>query len=452
MYRKYFQILLLIGDILFLCISLLITLRLRYGPDFIEASLSRHLNPFLFIFIFWIIVLYISEAYNLSSLFNNKYFFSAMSVNIGVAVGFFYVHPNLVISPKTNLAIFTILFILFFYLWRLFFSFTIDRLDIKQPVVFIGAGKYNLELSEKINVNIRHGYKVLGILCDKGFQLPGWVQEKGIVICHTLECIKKVIVENHVHHIIVSDNEIKDVYKDLYDLSHLNVRIYQLTTFWEMFTETIPIYSANEVWFLENLHKKQNQLYHAAKRLIDIMTAIALIPILSIPLVLFCVLVRLTSKGPVIFRQSRIGVNEKQFVLYKIRSMYQNAEQNGEQWAQKNDPRVTAIGQFMRSMRIDEIPQIFNVLKGDMSFVGPRPERPAFVELLKEKIPHYRLRHLVKPGLTGWAQVKYRYASSENDSAVKLMYDLYYIKNLSFIIDLRIALKTILTLLSRRGT
>jgi len=161
--------------------------------------------------------------------------------------------------------------------------------------------------------------------------------------------------------------------------------------------------------------------------------------------------VKLNSPGPFLFMQQRTGKSNRKFMAVKIRTMSKNAEHNGPQWAVKNDPRVTRSGRIMRKMRIDEIPQLINVLRGEMSFIGPRPERPEFIEKLEKKIPYYNERLLVKPGLTGWAQINFPYGASEKDALDKLQYDLYYIKNRSFILDLSIVLKTIKTVLSAGG-
>ena len=167
---------------------------------------------------------------------------------------------------------------------------------------------------------------------------------------------------------------------------------------------------------------------------------------------LIALAIKLDSPGPIFFRQLRVGEREKNFILYKFRTMLDDAENGtGAIWAQEKDPRVTRVGNFFRKSRIDEIPQLFNVLMGDMSLVGPRPERPEFIDKLKKVIPYYSERHFVKPGVTGWAQVRYPYGASVEDALEKLRYDLYYIKNLSITFDLMIILETVNVVLFRRG-
>lgn len=179
------------------------------------------------------------------------------------------------------------------------------------------------------------------------------------------------------------------------------------------------------------------------KRVFDIVAAFSLIFFLAPVLVATAIAIRLDSKGSILYRQKRVGLNGRGFEIYKFRSMVADAEKDGVRWAAKNDCRVTRIGRFIRKTRIDEIPQAINVLKGEMSFVGPRPERPEFVELLESEIPNYQLRHMVKPGITGWAQVKYVYGASVEDAREKLKFDLYYIKHYSLMRDIFIVLMTV---------
>jgi exopolysaccharide biosynthesis polyprenyl glycosylphosphotransferase len=182
--------------------------------------------------------------------------------------------------------------------------------------------------------------------------------------------------------------------------------------------------------------------------------ALALIgTVLALPVMLVAAIaVRLTSRGPVLFRQTRVGLDGEVFTLYKFRSMYVDAEaRTGAVWATKNDPRVTWIGRWLRMLRIDELPQLWNVLRGEMSLVGPRPERPEFVKVLAEKIPYYRQRHCVKPGITGWAQINHKYGDTIEDTVTKLEYDLYYIKHLSVALDVYIIFHTLKTMLRLRG-
>ena len=241
--------------------------------------------------------------------------------------------------------------------------------------------------------------------------------------------------------------------KKLLDFRLNGMPIYSLSDFFENFFFLVPVQEINNDWFIRShgfamLH---SSITVRLKRLSDIIGALTL-AFISLPVVVLTALtIKLTSKGPIFFTQTRVGMNGDDFTIYKFRTMTVDAESMGAQWASKNDDRITPLGHFFRKTRIDELPQIWNILKGDMSIVGPRPERPEFTEELAKDIPYYDLRHVIKPGLTGWAQVNYPYGASTEDALRKLQFDLYYIKNHSIILDLNILLRTIRITLQRSG-
>jgi sugar transferase (PEP-CTERM system associated) len=237
----------------------------------------------------------------------------------------------------------------------------------------------------------------------------------------------------------------KPIIQILMDLRFQGHQIYDITSFYEKLWRKIPVHFLQPEWFAmsEGFSILHHPFRQRLKRLFDISVAVFLI-ILGLPLFLFSILlVYLESPGPVIFKQIRTGKGGANFKIYKIRTMILNAESDGPQWAKVNDNRILKVGGFLRKARFDELPQLINVIKGDMSFVGPRPERPEFNEKLEKEIPYYQMRHVVQPGLTGWAQVMYSYGASVEDAKEKLQYDLYYIKNHSLILDFLILLKTI---------
>ena len=225
-----------------------------------------------------------------------------------------------------------------------------------------------------------------------------------------------------------------------------------MASFYEKITGKIPVATIEQIWFLENLSEGSKKFYEVLKRFFDLVFSLVFL-IFSLPIIpLIALLIKLDSPGAVFFRQIRTGKEGNPFWAIKFRTMVDKAETNGPQWATKNDPRVTRLGRFLRKTRIDEIPQLLNVLRGEMSLIGPRPERPEFVEQLQNEIPFYKERLLIKPGLTGWAQVVGpNYGGSISESLEKLQFDLFYIKNRSLTLDLSILLKTIKTVLSRSG-
>ena len=229
--------------------------------------------------------------------------------------------------------------------------------------------------------------------------------------------------------------------------------IYKLPDFYEILWQKLPSALLQDTWFAfgDGFRLVTNRTNLKLKRLIDLSTASLLLLLLAPIMMVTALAIQLESPGPILYSQCRNGLNSKSFKLYKFRSMYRDAEKQGVQWAQKRDSRVTKVGHWLRLLRIDELPQLWNVLRGDMSLIGPRPERPEFDSQLAAAIPYYTLRYLVKPGITGWAQVLYPYGASVEDAYEKLSYDLYYIKNYSIWLDLAIAFKTIRVVLLGKG-
>ena len=240
--------------------------------------------------------------------------------------------------------------------------------------------------------------------------------------------------------------------KDLLRIKTMGVHVNDYSTFLERETGRIDLDSVNPSWLIfSDGFSSGRILSSAAKRMFDILAS-GLLLALSLPvIIIFALLVRLDSKGPAFFRQTRVGLYGQDFELLKLRSMTVDAEENGAQWADRDDPRVTRVGRFIRKFRIDELPQVWTVLMGKMSFVGPRPERPSFVHDLEEHLPFYAERHMVKPGITGWAQINYPYGASVEDARQKLEFDLYYAKNYTPFLDLLILLQTVRVILWPEG-
>lgn len=240
--------------------------------------------------------------------------------------------------------------------------------------------------------------------------------------------------------------------KDLLRVKTAGVHVNDFSTFMERETGRVDLDTLNPSWLIfSDGFSSGRALSSVAKRLFDVAASLLLL-VLAFPVIaLFALLVKLDSRGPAFFRQQRIGLYGQPFTLLKLRSMRLDAEAGGAQWASKNDPRITRIGRLIRKLRIDELPQVWTVLKGQMSFVGPRPEVPKFVEDLEDKLPYYAERHMVKPGITGWAQINYPYGASIEDARHKLEYDLYYAKNYTPFLDLLILLQTLRVVLWPEG-
>ena len=342
-------------------------------------------------------------------------------------------------------------FIVFSSLWRYLYIWFL-RHDIgSKPVLVIGQGSAIKDLLEEIHSNRDCGYTIKGLLVpddDTGFNktdVPTW---KGF------RNVPNKAKELHVDEIIVAIEEKRGTLpiNELLACKMKGLSIIDGETFIENISGKIAVDSINPSWliFKEGFQKSRTTML--GKQLTGSFFALVGL-LLSLPVsLLVAILIKLESEGPIFFRQARVGKDGKIFTLVKFRSMRTDAEKDGAKWAKKDDDRVTKVGRVIRKLRIDEIPQMWNVLKGDMNFVGPRPERPEFVEKLRKKIKYYDQRHTVKPGITGWAQINYPYGASIEDAKKKLEYDLYYIKHMSVLLDLYIILKTVKIILFREGS
>lgn len=270
----------------------------------------------------------------------------------------------------------------------------------------------------------------------------------------SLNQLLDVIEKNNVEYIIFAkDEEMKKISNELMECKLRGIKVLDYLGFLEEVEGKIDVDKIDSLWFVmsNGFDGLSNNFQKRLKRIFDLSLALVVgIPALPVMLV-SALIVKLESPGPVIYSQLRVGENQKEYSVYKFRSMRNDAEKSGAQWAVENDPRVTKFGNFMRKTRIDELPQIWNVLKGEMSFIGPRPERRVFIEQIEKEVPNYNARHCVKPGLTGWAQVMYPYGASIEDAKHKLEYDLYYIKYQNLYLDLIIMFKTIQIVIFGKG-
>ncbi len=429
------------SDAFILYASLVATVWVRYPKDF-ERQYWIHLYPFGLIFVLWLLVFYIANLYEPKLLRNNLRFYStlfqAITISGIISVLFFYLIPLYGITPKTNLLLFAGIFFGLEFLSR-FTSNNIIQKGFKKSVLIVGTNNQSLELNLYLKENPQIGYEIKSIIdlsSDK-------IQE-----------INKIIAEEKIDTIILSPEayKIPKIINIFYKSLEQKVSFMNLASFYEHVTGMVPLEAIGQIWFLENLNEGNKRAYEMMKRVSDLIFAflIGIVSLLFYPLIF--ILIKTTSPGPIFYRQKRIGQAGKIFKIIKFRTMSQDAEKTtGAVWAISDDPRITKIGKFMRRARLDELPQIWNILKGEMSFIGPRPERPSFVEKLREKIPFYDLRVCVRPGITGWAQIRYPYGASEEDALEKLKYDLYYIKNWSFFFDILILFETIKVVLFGKG-
>ena len=317
----------------------------------------------------------------------------------------------------------------------------IDRDAFRRRILVLGAGpraRRVVELSERPD----SGFRVLACLwmgSDAADRVEGSLDRSAI------GDLGKYVEHIGAQEVVLAMQERRNTLplKDLLRVKTKGVDVSDLSGFLERETGRLDLDTLNPSWLIfSDGFTAGQRLSSIAKRAFDVFVSLVVL-VLTVPLILlFALLVKLESKGPALYRQKRVGLFGQHFEVIKLRSMRQDAEVDGAKWAQKDDPRITRIGRFIRTVRIDELPQLWSVLKGEMSFVGPRPERPQFVTELEEQLPFYAERHMVKPGITGWAQINYPYGASIEDSRKKLEYDLYYAKNYSPFLDVLILLQT----------
>ena len=435
-------------DLTLLYSSLALALYLRYGN--LNAELwHQHWPIFTGLFIIWVIVFYAFNLYESTSGQDKTEFLlnypRAIISNIIIAILYFYLlAPKTNIAPKTILIILIAVFTVIFFIFRKLINPLMDSRKLSQNLLFIGYEPLIEELMPASGKTNRFGYNFKGMVNDKT------IENLNLPYYPFIE-LEKVLKKEKIDLIVVNEPNNKEVITHLFQTLPMRVNFTSLTNFYEQTLNRIPLAIISHGWFLDNLAEGNKQAFEFIKRLSDIVISafFGLISFILMPFIITAIAIN--SRGPILFKQIRIGKDNKPFLALKFRSMYQNAESNGPMWATENDPRITDVGKFLRTTRLDEIPQLWNILKGEMSFVGPRPERPEFIETLIKEVPFYKERLLVKPGLTGWAQIKMPYADSVESSLKKLQYDLYYIKHRSLFFDLSVILKTINTVLKKIG-
>jgi sugar transferase (PEP-CTERM system associated) len=377
-----------------------------------------------------------------------------LRITSGVTISFFllsslyYLIPSVLVG-RGVLVLALVCFGLLQFVWHVFFRIRAKLPVFAKRVLVLGAGPLAERIGDLIS-SPNSEYVLAGYVSSAGET----VNVPGHAIVGSFEDIFETVKKKKADKVVVSLSERRGVFplQEMLNCKLSGVRVVDAPSFYEQVTGKLLLENITPSWFIFSHGFRISFLLRITKRAIDVaLSFVGLILFLPFfPLV--ALLIRLDSPGPILFRQKRVGENERIFTVYKFRTMRQDAESaTGAVWAQKEDPRVTRLGRFLRKCRIDEIPQLVNVLLGEMSLVGPRPERPEFVAKLKEVVPYYSERHFVRPGVTGWAQVCYPYGASVEDALEKLRYDLYYTKNISLLLDLQVILKTFKVVLSGQG-
>ena len=437
---------LLAGDILFLLVSLWLSLLIRNLEVPTKELFFLHLAPFSLLFVAWIIVFYIAGLYEkhttilLSKLPN--ILATTQITNSAVAVIFFYFIPLFGITPKTILFIYLFISFTLILFWRMYGYFALGK---RKPAnaILIGSGEEMKELFNEVNNNpIYNLHFVSSVDLNRTNKNGFWDEVAPQVYSEDVSVIA----------IDLAHENVEPVLPRLYSLIFSNISFIDMHKVYEDIFDRVPLSLLRYNWFLENISTKPRTAYDGFKRIMDILISLPLliVPIITIPFVF--VAMKLEDGGPLFTHQNRVGQNNQNIRLLKFRTML--FSDDGD-WKNKGvENKVTKVGNFLRKSRLDEFPQVWNVLKGDISLIGPRPEFPDAVKHYTEGLPYYNVRHLVRPGLSGWAQIYGEHPHHGFDvmkTKNKLSYDLFYIKNRSFLLDLKIALRTLKTLVTFAG-
>lgn len=449
---RFKQLTLLLGDLLALNLGLFIA----------AATRSWHLPPtnwldllvaFALLFFIAIILMFIIGLYDVDRAKNNRAFFQKIifSALIWLILGiiFFYISPAAKLSPKTILVLTALLGYTIIALWRFCYNRFLSAKILQTKIIFVGLTSEVAELINLFKAEPERGFVMLGCIVEnsQATSLPLVEISKTPVVSSIAELIKTQpgIAPELV--IIAPGAGSELLHQELYRLLFNQVSVLELATFYEQIQKRLPPFTFSESWFVTHLTEQHKKMYDRARIIFDYTIAIimALFFFLTFPII--GLILKFSSKGPVLFKQTRLGRNGIPFIMYKYRTMRVlaadgSAETAGPQFASHGDDRVTKFGKFLRRTRLDELPQCLNILRGEMGLIGPRPERPEFVATLTAQMPFYSLRHLVKPGLTGWAQLQQAYYGDIAENLKKLEYDLYYIKNRGAWLDLAIILRT----------
>lgn len=440
---------LVLGDIICFTVALWLTLTLRYLEWPSSERLDDHFGPFLILSSLWVVVFYIAGLYDKhTTLLKNvliSRIINTQVVNIVLAGIFFIVLP-FGITPKTNLAIYLFVSIGLIFAWRLY-GFNYFSPKRRHKAILIADGQEAIELADEINNNDRYNYTFVRIIDERAaLHTPDF--EAKLLELIDREKVEMIVANPHGEHI-------GRVLPVIFDLAFLKFRLTFLD-FHQLYENTfdrIPPSSLSYEWFLNHVSQTENPVYDALKRIIDAVGAtLLLVPSLLVyPLVFLAI--KIQDGGDIFYRTERVGQFNEPIKILKFRTM--TGADVGDA-ALQSQLRITRVGRFLRKTRIDELPQLWNVLWGDLSFIGPRPEMPALASKYSEEIPYYNMRHFLKPGLSGWAQISHLDAPRQGvdlpRTEEKLSYDLHYLRHRSLLLDVEIMLKTLRILLMRSGT
>lgn len=425
-----------------------------YGPVLEYLATSKTLLRFAVAILVCEVSLYFNDLYDFRLMATRSEILVRLLQAFGVAclalAVCYYLDPDLGFG-RGIAALAAPLIVALTFGWRLLLIQDPNSLGKAERMLIMGTGPTGISLARDILARPELQLKVVGFLDEKGENIGKSLVNPGII--GAAADVESIVQREKIDHVVISllERRGRMPVRQLLHLKFAGVRVEDAHSFYERMTGRIILERLSPSWLILSDGFRKSTMLVWAKRLIDVLLSLVLL-ILFLPLFAVVALaIWLESGSPILFRQQRTGLRGYSFKMLKFRSMFNNAEEAGPQWASDGDDRITGVGRWIRKFRIDELPQVINVLRGEMSIVGPRPERPQFVSMLEEQIPFYGLRHSVRPGITGWAQVKYQYGASVEETKTKLEFDLFYIKHLSVMLDLAVLFETVKVMISGRG-
>ncbi len=451
------MLLLIASDALFVGVGLVFSVALRFQSSFVVVHYLKApetLLRFGLVVGISLVALYYNDLYNFELMNRPHDLFAMMLQGYGTAcmalAVTYFIAPNLGLGR--GIAVIAALLIpLFATSWRLFMVRKGLLLAGAERVLVVGTAQTGIQLTRRILSQPELNLKVVGFLDENAENVGKPLVNPGII--GAVSDLEQIVDSLNVKRVVISLAERRGnmPVRTLLRMRFAGIEIEDAHTIYERLTGRIVLEHLSPSWLILSSGFRKSGIVAICKRAVDIFCS-SLGLIMTSPILLLTALaVWIESSGPILFRQERVGLKEKSFEILKFRSMYYNSEGATPRWTTNNDSRITRVGSLIRKVRIDELPQLINVLRGEMSLIGPRPERPYFCDLLEQKIPYYGLRHTVRPGITGWAQVRYQYGGSIEEAKTKLEYDLFYIRHLSIMLDLAILLETAKVLLWQRG-
>jgi sugar transferase (PEP-CTERM system associated) len=459
LFKQYYPVrnaLFVVGEGLFIFVSVIIASWLLIGNEFILTDRNLILKTVLIASVCQL-CLYYNDLYDLNVTNTYQELIIRLMQALGASAIFlalvYFMFPICIIGR--GIFIVSICFVVaFIVVWRIAYTHVLNNGLFNKRIILLGSGDLAKNIAKEIIENRDCGYQVAAMVNGNETGVVSMIDVSANICRNGYEGLCKNAKALDIDKIVVAIEERRSGFpiRQLLNCRVDGIEVIEGISFYEMLTGKLIVEKINPSWLIFSDGFKKFWMRKVLKRTGDLILSVLMLVFLAPVLITVAILIKIDSKGPVFFSQERVGENRKPYMVHKFRSMVQDAEKtSGPVWAQADDCRVTRVGHFIRKWRIDEFPQLFNVIKGEMSFVGPRPEREFFVRELEEAIPYYAERFSVKPGVTGWAQVSYPYGASVEDAKEKLNYDLFYIKNMSIFMDLMVVMRTVKTVLFGEG-